>query len=859
MKRFLPLLFALTAAFASRAGTIVDCNADWLFQKSDVAGAQNVSFDDSRWDRVQLPHTWNALDGQDGGGNYYRGACWYRKTLVLKDDWAGKVVYLRFGAANMQTSAYVNGTLVGTHTGGYAAFMFDITKAMLPGRKNVIAVRVDNSADIVSPPLTADFTFFGGLTRGVQLVVDNPIHISPIETISNRFVKTPIQVASPGVIIKQHDVSRKSAKLDISTKLRNTTDNSTVSELTISVEDAQGFTVEKTTVSKTLAAHCIDTVSGHLYVKKPHLWDGLADPYLYRVEVGLTVGGKTVDKCIQPLGFHFFAVDKTKGFLLNGRSYPLRGMCMHEAKKDKGRAVDDADRREDIDLLAATGMNFFRLAHYQHGDFTYNYLDTLGIICWTEVPCVNKVGPTATEAVYQQNATSQMYELLHQQYNHPSVIFWGLCNEIHNESGADPAPVVQHLNDIVKSEDPSRLTTLAAAGDHKENQIPDVYSMNFYRGWYSGMIADIGGQLDKFDKKYSHCMGMSEYGAGANTQQHEWPATPHPAAGHFHPEEYQNLFHESYLQAIDKRPYLWQTSLWVGIDFAADNRNEGAQPGMNDKGLVSYDRKTKKDAYFLYKASWNHAEPTLYITSRRFTERHSLRLPVKIYSSASDVTLTINGKTMGTKSCPNHIFEWTDLTMAEGKNFIVATATENGKMLRDSVCWLCSATPLAEFPPVQDGKIKVDFCKTNSKPEPGYMKDDGSKYGERGNGYSYGWDVDNTANGRERGVAADKRFDTFVQMQPLSEKTSHSWSIALPKGTYKVTVGVGDPSYNDSHYVIDAGGVELINYYPCQSKYGVATGIVQVTDGRLTLSPSGTGSNTKICFVHISPTDSDRM
>ena len=498
------VLLILSLKLMAKESTII--NSDWKFTKSVVLNAEQIAFDDTSWDNISLPHTWNALDGQDGGNNYYRGIGWYRKHVVIPSGFAGKIVYLKIGAANTSATVYINGQLLGTHTGGYSAFMFDVTNNVVLGQDNVIAVQVDNSNTIMCPPLSADFTFFGGITRNVEFVTANQVHIISNELISNNLSMGGINVAQPGVIIKQSNVSATSADLNIITRIRNfsTTALPVNATLEITIKDATGAVVQTLTDSKGLNAN--DTLTSNLAttISNPHLWDGLNDPYLYRVEVNLKANGQVVDNVVQPLGLRFFSVDPNLGFFLNGKSYPLRGICMHEEKKDKGHAVSDVDRKQAIDLLAETGMNYFRLSHYQHGDFTYNYLDSLGIICWAEIPAVNSVGTTvADNTIYRKNASSMIYELLRQQYNHPSIVFWGLCNEIDYQPTISVDGTVTQLNTIVKSEDSYRLTTLAAMySERSANWIPDVYSNNRYDGWYYGAIADFGTTMDGLHVKY---------------------------------------------------------------------------------------------------------------------------------------------------------------------------------------------------------------------------------------------------------------------------------------------------------------------------------------------------------------------
>lgn len=850
-------LFIVFFALNLYAKEITNINSTWKFTKTAVTNAQQVTYDDSAWDNINLPHTWNGLDGQDGGNNYYRGVCWYRKHLVVPSTFSGKVVYLRFGAVNTSATVYVNGQQVGTHIGGYSAFMFDVTNVVTPGQDNLIAVQVDNSATILCPPLSADFTFYGGITRNVDLVTANPVHINSNELISTSLSMGGINVAQPGVIIKQSNVSSTSATLNILTKIKNIGSVAAATTLEINLKDAAGNLVQTLTDSKLLNSN--DTVTSKLTttISNPHLWDGVNDPYLYRVEVNLKVNGTVVDNTVQPLGLRYFSVDVNNGFFLNGKAYPLRGICMHEQRKDKGSAVTDADRKADIDLLRETGNNYFRLSHYEHGDFTYNYLDSLGIICWAEIPAINSVGTTVdANTVYRKNAASMMYELLRQQYNHPSIVFWGVCNEVDYQPTISPDGTVSQLNMIVKSEDTYRFTTLAAMyAEHSANFIPDVYSSNRYDGWYYNTTDVFGTTMDGLHVKYpASKLGVSEYGCGANITQHEYPAAEPAAGGSYHPEEYQNLFHEQYVNMINARPYLWESSIWAGFDFASDGRNEGSQPGINDKGLITFDRVVKKDVFYLYKANWNKKDQFVYITSRRFTTRPSTVCSVKIYSNCPSVTLTVNGTLIGTKIAIDHIFIWDNILMNLGVNQIDANANVNGVDYHDSTSWTCTnTTPAPAFPDVPVGQIQINYQKTSTTATPsGYLKDDGSIFGDRGNGYSYGWNANLTANTRERMVATDKRFDTFMQMQTTANS---SWSIALPNQWYKVSIACGDPNYTDSYDKIEANGVTIIDFNPATAgtKFGAGTAYTKVINGTMVVKPGTGGTNSKIDFIHITP------
>ncbi len=855
-KTFLTLLlsFAFLLSVQAKESTLI--NSGWKFTLSSVISPEQSAFDDSAWGSITLPHTWNALDGQDGGNNYYRGIGWYRKHVTIPTTYTGKVVYLKIGAATTSAAVYVNGQLIGTHIGGYSAFMYDITKAINIGQDNVIAVKVDNSASIICPPLSADFTFFGGITRNVELITANPVHINQNVYISNIYSMVGINVAQAGVIIKQSNVSETSANLSFITRLKNTSSSVANSTVEINIKDASGLIVKTLTDTKTIPANDTLTSTVSTSLSNSHLWNGLDDPYLYRVEVNLKVNNVLVDTSVEPLGLRYFSVDPNLGFFLNGKAYPLRGTCIHDDKKDKGHALSDADRKESIDIMRETGLNFFRLSHYQYADYTYSYLDSLGIICWAEIPAVNSVGTTvADNTTYRKNAASQMYELVRQNYNHPSIVFWGLCNEIDYQPTVDPVGTVTQLNLLVKSEDSYRMTTLAAMySERAQNWISDTYSNNRYDGWYYGVTADFGTTNDGLHAKYpTKKIGVSEYGCGANIAHHEYPAAMPNAGGSYHPEEYQNYFHEQYINMINARPYLWESSIWAGFDFASDGRNEGAQPGINDKGLVTFDRAVKKDAFYLYKANWNKKDPFVYITSRRFTTRPNTLCTVKIYSNCPSVTLTVNGTVIGTKTVTDHIFIWDNINMNLGNNDISVSATVNGKEYTDTTSWTCTNTvPITVYPEVPAGQIQINFQKVSTTATPnGYLKDDGSAYGDRGNSYSYGWNTNLTANNRERLVATDKRYDTFMQMQTTANS---SWSIALPNQWYKVSIACGDPNFTDSYNKIEANGVVIIDFTPTNAyHFGAGTAYTNVTTGKLVVKPSTGATNAKIDFIHITP------
>lgn len=705
MKKLLLIPLLCLMAIAAKAKDYINLNNGWRYMAGTVNNGELPSLNTDNWEEVTLPHSWNALDGQDGGGNYRRGDGWYRLRTQIPQKANGKRVYIDIGAACMQTWVYVNGKQAGTHVGGYARFAFDITDLVTAGQEAVIAIRVNNE-DIVAPPRSADFTFSGGIQRDVRLIVCEPLHLAPVNHIAKNGFLTLDQgadIASPGVRIRQYEVSEQQAKVDVMARTRNSSQQSINETVVVKIFDRQNNVVAESEKTATINAGQNSSVTQTLTITQPHLWNGIQDPYLYRVEVSLKQDDRVTDKAIEPLGLRYYSVDKELGFFLNGKSYPLRGMAIHEELNDKGRALTDADRLRDLEIMRRSGLNYIRISHYQHGDYTYNYCDSVGIIVWTEIPAINYMSDAGQPLqTYQHHAASQLYELIRQQYNHPSVCFWGLCNEIRaSKTNVDIVPVLRALNDLAHNEDPTRLTTLAhdKAGDdqisstYKEWELPDVIGVNKYVGWYEGSKNNIAGDFEtRMTKVNSLCklpVGMSEYGAGGSPFRHQYP---NPGTGgngsENHPEEFQSMSHEKHLSVINRTPWFWSTSLWADFDFASDSRNEGDQAGINDKGLVTHDRAVTKDAYHLYRANWITDSPVIYICSRRFDVRQN-SVPVAVYSNCNSVILKVNGRTYPTV-CDNniHLFTTTtDVPLQNGTNIIEASGLYKGKEVTDHVVW----------------------------------------------------------------------------------------------------------------------------------------------------------------------------
>lgn len=649
----------------------IDLNAGWKFFPGDEPLALQRAFDDSRWQKIDVPHTWNAQDGQDGGGNYRRGAGWYRRTLRLGRTLEGKRLYLQFDGASMKADVYVNGRHLGTHVGGFARFRFDATDAFELRTDNVIAVRVDNS-NFGIPPTNADFTFFGGLYRSVSLLATDSVQI------------TALDHASPGVYLVQQQVSAQRAQVLARVQIENHLPQVQLVSVRTLLFDSVGRKLQLQTTDVSLAAGGSQTIQQPLTIENPHLWNGIPDPYLYRVRVELRVAGRVRDAVDQPLGLRFFRIDPNEGFFLNGQHLSLHGVSRHQDRIDKGWAISAADETEDFALLRELGANAVRVAHYQQSDSWYERADRAGVAVWAEIPFV---GDALATPEFIDNARQQLRELIRQNFNHPAIFFWGVGNETHQDAIADV--VISQLAPLVRTEDPTRLSTYAS--DHSpedpRNWHTDVLAMNKYFGWYYGDISDIGPFLDALHAAHPDArVGLSEYGAGGSIRQHsDRPSRP-VATGAFHPEEYQNEFHEGHWRALAARPYIWGSFVWNLFDFATDARNEGDAPGRNDKGLVTYDRKTRKDAFYFYKANWNNA-PVLYITSRRFSERTEAVTEVKIYSNAAAVELFVNGTSQGVQHGIDSVFRWPGVTLTEGRNAIEARARIASAALRDECIW----------------------------------------------------------------------------------------------------------------------------------------------------------------------------
>ncbi|WP_310393790.1 glycoside hydrolase family 2 TIM barrel-domain containing protein [Hymenobacter sp.] len=625
---------------------------------------------------VTLPHTWNA-DEVMSGQPYYRGLAHYEKQLPIPAAYQGKRLFLRFEGANSVAHVFLNQRWVGEHRGGYTAFCLEITDRVQYGQDNLLTVSVSNAATLDVLPLAGDFNVYGGLHRPAALLVTEPDCI------------TPLDYAAPGVFVEQTEVTPQLARLTVRTKL-SVTGLGRERTLHTLVRDAGGKLVAEQTTP--VAAGATPEVRQIFTLTKPHLWNGTADPYRYQVTAELRQAGIVADAVTQPLGLRFYRVDPDKGFFLNGKYLDLRGACHHQDVLGKGSALAPADQERDIELVRELGATALRLTHYPHPEYFYELCDKAGLVLWTEIPLVGPGGYTS--AGYVQNPDLEAHgrqaltELIRQNYNHPAICFWGLFNELKLDYDS-PVPYLQTLQALAKQEDPTRPTVAASHQDDAAlNGVTDLIAWNKYYGWYGGTPAELGQWADVQHRQLpTKGIAVSEYGAGASIRQHTGTLRAPVPGGRFHPEGWQAAYHEGNWQQMSARPFLWGKFIWVLADFGSAIRREGDTLGINDKGVVTYDRQVKKDAFYFYKANWNPA-PMLYLADRRHTRRTQPLTSVKAYTNLSEVELFLNGKSLGRqKPSPMRIVRWDQVTLQPGVNQVRLRSRIKGKTLEDSIVW----------------------------------------------------------------------------------------------------------------------------------------------------------------------------
>ncbi|ULT54866.1 glycoside hydrolase family 2 protein [Neobacillus drentensis] len=670
---------------------VINLNNNWKFIRQDEGQAMNRNWNDEDWEVVNVPHTWNAIDGANGL-NYYKGACWYRKEIFIDSLANGNKVFIEFNGSNSITDVYVNGQYIGQHKGGYSTFRFDITEAVKYGSKNILSVKVDNTVVDDVYPQKADFTFYGGIYRDVNIIIANPVHFDLMD------------YGSTGVYMIQEEVNHEKASLNIKAGLVNANQEDKKVRLWADILDAGGNLVSYAAKEVIIPAGETKLVEMPAAIENPTLWNGRKNPYLYEARVSIQSFNDTIDELSIPFGVRYFSVDPEKGFFLNGEPLRLNGVSRHQDRKDMGWAITEKDKIEDMELIKEIGATSIRLAHYQHDQFFYDLCDREGMVIWAEIPFISVMSNSELEGM---NAKQQMIELIRQNFNHPSIMFWGIQNEI--QIGGDRPEVrrlVKDLNQLTKLEDPTRLSTMANVSFVEEsdeyNFITDILGFNHYFGWYTGIPEEFSDWIDSFHKVNPNvALGISEYGAEGIVEYHN-----NDPKVRDYSEEYHALCHEKIWKIFEKRPFLWGTYVWNMFDFGANIRDEGGVKGRNNKGLVTYDRRIKKDAFYMYKAHWSE-EKFVHITSKRFVDREAESIDLKIYSNCQEVTLFVNGKEMKTIVSDDRVFIFENIPLKEGITVIRVVSSQEGSLIEDTTFFNKVAEPNLSYEAPDDGKGKA--------------------------------------------------------------------------------------------------------------------------------------------------------
>lgn len=725
------LLVTTMAILAAPAVTQAEATSDpvrvqtplaenWRFRQDDgLSGVESPAFDDRNWARVAVPHTWNRVGLYLPGPverlhkpetiNKTQGVGWYRLSFAApKLD--GRRAYLQFDAASRNAKVWLNGVYLGEHQGGFSRFRLDATDALRADGQNLLVVRTDNtkpapgSATVDNLPLTGDFFVHGGLYRPVSLVLTSPVHFDMLD------------FGGSGVYATTTDLSATKAGIQVRARLRNDLAKARPVRLVTKLYDAAGRMAAQASASVALPAKGVHEAALSLSLADPHPWNGTADPYLYRLETNLVgADGKVLDRVSTPFGVRQMGFDPDRGFLLNGKPYRLHGVGYHQDREGKGWAIDAADVEEDMAILREMGANTIRLTHYQHGQVIHDLADKYGFVLWDEIPLVSAWttgGALEPTAALVANARQQLQELIRQNANHASVASWGIANEVdfgnsfpafltgYKNGTPDPMPLLKALNTLAHQEDPSRPTALAtccegrvfAAGVDVPTtaEAADLGGANRYFGWYFGAPDDLGPHLDALHaKRPRQPLSVTEYGAGGGVTIHtdDVRGGPIDSRGRVQPEEYESYIHETAWATLSQKSYLWGTWLWNAFDFATTIRHEGDADDINTKGLVTYDRKIRKDAWYFYKANWA-TTPTVHINGRRYVDRAYPVTDVRVYSNGATTELTLNGRSLGQRAdCPQRVCVWPAVRLEPGENILVAHARFEGQLVEDRIVW----------------------------------------------------------------------------------------------------------------------------------------------------------------------------
>jgi beta-galactosidase len=656
-------------------------NSGWSFKKAPAEKelAINAPKWETGWSEVEIPHTWNAKDMQVQANNFYEGAAYYKKNYFFPADLKGKRVFLRFEGVGSCAEVFVNGMLATSHKGGYSAFACEISPLLKVGEENEIIVKADNKSRPDVIPVNHNlFGVYGGIYRPVWLIVTEPYNISVTDC------------ASPGVYITQKNVSKKQADVKVKVKLDNGTLQPVPVTLQNTIYDQEGKQIATNSQSFDLTAQGEQAYESSFTIKKPTLWQGRENPYLYKVVSRLIKDGQVIDEMVQPLGLRKYEIVAGKGFYLNGEKYPMYGVTRHQDWWGLGSALKNENHDFDLATIMDVGATTVRFAHYQQSDYLYSRCDSLGLIIWAEIPFVNRV--TGQEA---ENCRNQLREMIRQSFNHPSIYVWGLHNEVY-QPHQYTKELTQSLHDLAKTEDPDRYTVSVNGYGHMEhpvNLVADIQGMNRYFGWYEKKIQDIKPWVENLEKEYPYQkLMLTEYGADANlNHQTEYLGEALNWTKEFYPETFATKTHEYQWSVIAAHPYIIASYLWNTFDFCAPMWVRGGVPARNMKGLVTFDRKVKKDSYFWYKANWSK-EPVLFLTQRRNWDREKKETSVTVYSNIGTPKVYLNGKELaGIREgyTPVH-YIIDNVTLDMGKNIVKTVVVNEGKTYKDEIEWMYS-------------------------------------------------------------------------------------------------------------------------------------------------------------------------
>ncbi len=682
-----------------------DINSNWLFTKTNTNDPSFLKDKETDWSRVQLPHTFTPSGSPEVYRDHltdvlYSGSGWYQKEMFFEPSLDKKRVFLRFGAAYLETDLYVNGMKVGNHKGGYSAFIFEITDYIKLGSNNKITVHVCNKHTDTVLPLGGGYVKFGGITRPMSLIIKDKLCISPLH------------FASSGVYIKQNKVNEEQAELEVKTVLNTKSSDLSKYTLVTTFYDPKGDKIAHSKKNYAIPQEDQWFLSQKVVIKKPQLWKGAVDPALYKVKVELFNKNELLDQVTVNTGIRNISVDKDKGFYLNGISYPLRGVAQHEYFPVVGSAMHKEHYQKDMELIQEIGANSIRLSHYPHGEYRYELCDEKGIIVFTEMAMIKQFYGTPE---FIDNAAQQLQEMVYQLYNHPSVVMWGLYNEIRFDtySGYNGLELVNKLNDLAKTIDPSRPTVGVSWLDGKRSDIPDLSGWNRYQGWYwdayPGSPANFTWIDDMRDRHPNRILGLTEYGAGGSIKHFDENRNIAPYNGdQFHPVDFYNYSHEQQFKGIANRPWLWCSFVWTLSEFLCPGYDQGSSALLHDKGLISENRKVKKDVFYFYKANWRPEEPVFHLAYKQYDIRMKDHAQVTVYSNMDSVSLYVNGQYKGVmKNADYAIYRWDNIPLSLGENEILVRTHHKGKLYEEKATWfrsngISSSSRIKEIIPISD-------------------------------------------------------------------------------------------------------------------------------------------------------------